>query len=345
MYQLEETTYLYILILLPIILLVFLYNKYWQKITIKKYFDDATFNFLSPELSSTKSYIKTSLTLLIISILVFGLVNPKIGTELKTVKREGVDIVFAIDVSKSMLAEDIAPNRIFKAKRLVSEIFNKLGSDRVGIIAYASTAIPVLPITNDFSSAKMFLESLNTDMLSSQGTSIVEAIELSKGYFDDENQTNRVLCILSDGEDHEYDENQFISTLSDSGIIILSVGLGSTKGAPIPIKENNIVKSYKKDDKGEVVITKLNDGLLKKIATQSSGKYIKGDNTSLVVDEIINELKEMDKKEFESKQFVSFKDQFQWFLGAGLLLFLVNSIIFDKKTKWIEKLNLFNENN
>ena len=345
MYQLEETTYLYILILLPIILLVFIYNKYWQKRTIKKYFDDATFNFLSPELSSTKSYIKTSLTLLIISILVFGLVNPKIGTELKTVKREGVDIVFAIDVSKSMLAEDIAPNRIFKAKRLVSEIFNKLGSDRVGIIAYASTAIPVLPITNDFSSAKMFLESLNTDMLSSQGTSIVEAIELSKGYFDDENQTNRVLCILSDGEDHEYDENQFISTISDSGIIILSVGLGSTKGAPIPIKENNIVKSYKKDDKGEVVITKLNDELLKKIATQSSGKYIKGDNTSLVVDEIINELKEMDKKEFESKQFVSFKDQFQWFLGAGLLLFLVNSIIFDKKTKWIEKLNLFNENN
>ena len=283
--------------------------------------------------------------ILYIGILVFGLVNPKIGTELKTVKREGVDIVFAIDVSKSMLAEDIAPNRIFKAKRLVSEIFNKLGSDRVGIIAYASTAIPVLPITNDFSSAKMFLESLNTDMLSSQGTSIVEAIELSKGYFDDENQTNRVLCILSDGEDHEYDENQFISTLSDSGIIILSVGLGSTKGAPIPIKENNIVKSYKKDDKGEVVITKLNDELLKKIASQSSGKYIKGDNTSLVVDEIINELKEMDKKEFESKQFVSFKDQFQWFLGAGLLLFLVNSIIFDKKTKWIEKLNLFNENN
>ena len=345
MYQLEETTYLYILILLPIILLVFLYNKYWQKITIKKYFDDATFNFLSPELSSTKSYIKTSLTLLIISILVFGLVNPKIGTELKTVKREGVDIVFAIDVSKSMLAEDIAPNRIFKAKRLVSEIFNKLGSDRVGIIAYASTAIPVLPITNDFSSAKMFLESLNTDMLSSQGTSIVEAIELSKGYFDDENQTNRVLCILSDGEDHEYDENQFISTLSDSGRIILSVGLGSTKGAPLPLTENNIVKSYTKDDKGDVVITKLNDELLKKIATQSSGKYIKGDNTSLVVDEIINELKEMDKKEFESKQFVSFKDQFQWFLGAGLLLFLVNSIIFDKKTKWIEKLNLFNENN
>ena len=142
-----------------------------------------------------------------------------------------------------MLAEDIAPNRIFKAKRLVSEMFNKLGSDRVGIIAYASTAIPVLPITTDFSSAKMFLESLNTDMLSSQGTSIIEAIELSKGYFDDDNQTNRVLCILSDGEDHEFKEDQLFSAIDESGITIFTIGLGSTKGAPIPIKENNIVKS------------------------------------------------------------------------------------------------------
>ena len=243
-----------------------------------------------------------------------------------------------------MLAEDIAPNRINKAKRLVSEIFNKLGSDRVGIIAYASTAIPVLPITTDFSSAKMFLESLNTDMLSSQGTSIFEAIELSRGFFDDDNQTNRVLCILSDGEDHEYKEDQLNSTINESGITIFSVGLGSVKGAPIPIKENNIVKSYKKDENGEVVITRLDENLLQKIAQQSDGKYIKGDNTAYVVDEVINELKEMDKKEFESKQFVSFKDQFQWFIGIGLLLILLDSVIFDKKTKWIEKLNLFNEN-
>jgi Ca-activated chloride channel family protein len=243
-----------------------------------------------------------------------------------------------------MLAEDIAPNRIFKAKRLVSEMFNKLGSDRVGIIAYASTAIPVLPITTDFSSAKMFLESLNTDMLSSQGTSIIEAIELSKGYFDDDNQTNRILCILSDGEDHEFKEDQLFSAIDESGITIFTIGLGSTKGAPIPIKENNIIKSYKKDEKGEVVITRLNENLLQEMALQSSGKYIKGENTNQVVDDIISELKEMDKKEFESKQFISFKDQFQWFLGLGLLLLLIDSVVYNKKTKWIEKLNLFNEN-
>ena len=344
MYQLEETIYFYLLIIIPIFILVFLYNRLWQQKVIKRYFDKKTFRFLSPEFSSFKSYLKTTIILFIIISLVIGLVNPKIGTELQTVKREGVDIVFAVDVSKSMLAEDIAPSRIFKAKRLVSEIFNKLGSDRVGIIAYASTAIPVLPITTDFSSAKMFLESLNTDMLSSQGTSIVEAIELSKGYFDDDNQTNRVLCILSDGEDHEFKEDQLISSIDESGIIIFSIGLGSLKGAPIPIKENNIVKSYKKDEKGEVVITRLDENLLQKIAQQSSGKYIKGDNTNEVVDEIINKLKEMDKREFESKQFISFKDQFQWFIGIGLILILIDSIIYSKKTKWIEKLNLFNEN-
>ena len=344
MYQLEETFYFYLLILIPLFLIVFFYNRIWQKNIVNKHFNNKTFKFLSPEFSSSKSLLKTVIKLVVILFLVFGLVNPKIGTELKTVKREGVDIVFALDVSKSMLAEDIAPNRIFKAKRLVSEIFNKLGSDRVGIIAYASTAIPVLPITTDFSSAKMFLESLNTDMLSSQGTSIIEAIQLSKGYFDDDNQTNRILCILSDGEDHEFKEDQLFSAIQESGITIFTVGLGSSKGAPIPIKENNIVKSYKKDEKGEVVITRLNENLLQKMANQSAGKYIKGDNTNQVVDDIINELKEMDKKEFESKQFVSFKDQFQWFLGFGLLLLLIDSIVFNKKTKWIEKLNLFNEN-
>ena len=344
MYQLEETFYFYLLILIPLLLVVFFYNRIWQKNIVNTHINNKTFKFLSPEFSSSKSLLKTVIKLVVILFLVFGLVNPKIGTELKTVKREGVDIVFALDVSKSMLAEDIAPNRIFKAKRLVSEIFNKLGSDRVGIIAYASTAIPVLPITTDFSSAKMFLESLNTDMLSSQGTSIIEAIQLSKGYFDDDNQTNRILCILSDGEDHEFKEDQLFSAIQESGITIFTVGLGSIKGAPIPIKENNIVKSYKKDEKGEVVITRLNENLLQKMANQSAGKYIKGDNTNKVVDDIINELKEMDKKEFESKQFVSFKDQFQWFLGFGLLLLLIDSIVFNKKTKWIEKLNLFNEN-
>ena len=344
MYQLDEISFIYLGLIIPILFLVFLIFRGWQKKSIRKYFDINTIKFLSPEISNSKPLLKFIIISFALLMLVISLVNPKIGTELKTVKREGVDIVFAIDVSKSMLAEDIAPNRIIKSKRIVSELFNNLGSDRVGIIAYASTAIPVLPITTDFSSARMFLESLNTDMLSSQGTSIAEAINLSKNYFNDENQTNRVLCIISDGEDHEIQNNNLSDIAKEAGITIISIGVGSPNGAPIPIKENDIVKSYKKDDKGEVVITKLNENILKDMATQTGGIYFKGDNTNSVVSSIVDELKEMDKQEFESKQFVSFKDQFQWFLFVGLFLIILDVVVFERKTYWLDKLNLFNEN-
>ena len=344
MYQLDEISFIYLGLIIPILFLVFLIFRRWQKKSVRKYFDINTIKFLSPEISNSKPLLKFIIISFALLMLVISLVNPKIGTELKTVKREGVDIVFAIDVSKSMLAEDIAPNRIIKSKRIVSELFNNLGSDRVGIIAYASTAIPVLPITTDFSSARMFLESLNTDMLSSQGTSIAEAINLSKNYFNDENQTNRVLCVISDGEDHEIQNNNLSDIAKEAGITIISIGVGSTNGAPIPIKENDIVKSYKKDDKGEVVITKLNENILKDMATQTGGIYFKGDNTNSVVSSIVDELKEMDKQEFESKQFVSFKDQFQWFLFVGLFLIILDVVVFERKTYWLDKLNLFNEN-
>ena len=274
-----------------------------------------------------------------------ALVNPKIGTELKTVKREGVDIVFALDVSKSMLAEDIAPNRLEKAKRIVSEIINTLNNDRVGVIAYAATALPILPITDDYSTAKTFLQSLNTDMLSSQGTAIIQSINLAQKFYDDEDQTNRVLCILSDGEDHEVERQNLLELAEQSGITIITIGLGSVKGAPIPIKENNIVKSYKKDENGDVVVTKLNTQLLNTIANSSSGIYIEGVKTELVVEEISKRLKEMDKKEFESKQFVAYKDQFQWFISFAILFLSLELLVFEKKTYWVKKLNLFNEKN
>jgi len=284
--------------------------------------------------------------LLGITFLTLGLVNPKIGTKLETVKREGVDIVFAVDVSKSMLAEDIAPNRLEKAKRLVSEIINQLASDRIGIIAYAGQAFPQLPITTDYGAAKMFLQHMNTDMLTSQGTSINEAIELASTYYDDEDQTNRVLFIISDGEDHsEGTTMKAVDEAIEVGIQIYTIGVGKSKGAPIPIKRNGVVESLKKDRQGEVVITKLNEDVLQDIANEGNGEYIEGTNTGDAVEQIKDILIQMDKTEFEAKQFAEYKDQFQWFLGAGLLFLFLDVFILDKKTKWLKKLNLFNENN
>lgn len=344
MIQLDEKIYFYLLFTIPVIIVLFALLQVWKKRTQKKFADLTLLKRLTPNKSDFKSSLKLLFFLLGIAFLTLGLVNPKIGTKLETVKREGVDIVFAVDVSKSMLAEDIAPNRLEKAKRLVSEIINQLASDRIGIIAYAGQAFPQLPITTDYGAAKMFLQNMNTDMLTSQGTAIDQAIELAATYYDDEEQTNRVLFIISDGEDHS--EGSTLDAVDDAvkeGIRIFTIGVGKIKGSPIPIKRNGVVESLKKNSQGEVVITKLNPEILKEIAKEGNGEYIDGTNTEEAVEYIKDQLNQMDKKEFEAKQFAEYKDQFQWFLGAGLFFLFLDVFILDKKTQWLKKLNLFNE--
>ncbi|NAS31116.1 VWA domain-containing protein [Flavobacteriaceae bacterium R38] len=344
MYQLEEKIYFYALIIIPIMILLFLILQIWKRKTQQKFGDKRLLKKLSPANSTFKSILKLIVISLAFASLAIALVNPKIGTKLETVKREGVDIVFAVDVSKSMLAEDIAPNRLEKSKRLVSEIVNELGSDRIGIIAYAGQAFPQLPITTDYAAAKMFLQSMNTDMLSSQGTAIDDAINLAKTYYNDEEQTNRVLFIVSDGEDHSQGSIDAVEDALQEGIRIFTIGVGTEKGSPIPIKVNNIVDSYKKDSNGQVVITKLNEQVLKDIADEGEGAYISGKNTEEVVEFVRETLAQMDKKEFEAKQFADYKDQFQWFIAAAILFLFLDVFLLERKTAWLQKLNLFNEN-
>ncbi|WP_036157403.1 VWA domain-containing protein [Maribacter forsetii] len=344
MIQYDEKIYFYLLFIIPVIIVLFLLLLVWKKRTQKKFADADLLKRLTPNRSYNKGGLKLVVFILALALLIIGLVNPKIGTKLETVKREGVDIVFAVDVSKSMLAEDIAPNRIEKAKRLVSEIINQLASDRIGIIAYAGQAYPQLPITTDYGAAKMFLQGMNTDMLTSQGTAIDQAIELATTYYDDVEQTNRVLFIISDGEDHsEGSTLDAVEDAVDEGIIIYTIGVGKEKGAPIPIKRNGILESLKKDSQGETVITRLNESVLADIASEGNGEYIDGSNTDTAVEYIKEELLKMDKKEFEAKQFAEYKDQFQWFIGGALLLLFLDIFILDRKTSWLKKLNLFNE--
>jgi len=343
MYLLEEKIYFWLLLSIPVLILLFLGVWVWKKTTQKKFADPALLKKLSPDQSIFKSILKIILISLALGCMVIALVNPKIGTKLETVKREGVDVVFAIDVSKSMLAEDIAPNRLEKSKQLITQIINNLASDRIGIIAYAASAFPQLPITTDYASGKMFLQAMNTDMLSSQGTAIYDAIELAKTYYNDEEQTNRVLFLVSDGEDHQGNVNAIAEEAAKEGIKIFTIGVGLEKGGPIPIKRNGVVQRYKKDNQGNTVITKLNKTTLKEIADKANGVYIEGRNTAKVVEEVTTILQNMDKKEFEAKQFADFKDQFQWFLGIGLFLLFLDVLLLERKTLWLKKLNLFNE--
>ncbi|WP_339657759.1 VWA domain-containing protein [Flavobacterium frigidarium] len=341
--ELDESKYLYLLFLLPVVVALFLFNLYWKRKKQREFGDLELVKKLSPESSTFKPVLKLVVIVLALLGLIFGLVNPKIGTKMETVKREGIDIVFAMDVSKSMLAEDIAPSRLEKSKQIVSQIINQLGNDRIGIVAYAGSAFPVLPITSDYSVAKMFLQSMSPDMVSSQGTSLDEAIQLSGTYFDDKSKTSKLLILISDGEDHSEGAQVAAEEANKQGMRIVTIGLGTEKGGTIPLKVNGKVQSYQRDNNDEVVVTKLNRTSLQAIAKATKGGYVDGNNTKEVLEYIKNTLNTIQKTEFEATQMADFQSQFQWFLGIAFALLFLDLFFLERKTEWVKKLNLFNE--
>lgn len=343
MYELDESKYLYLFILIPFLVAIFLWVQLWKRKKQKEFGDLELVKKLSPEKSNFKPALKFGVLLLGLSMLILGLVNPKIGTKVEKVKREGIDIVFAIDVSKSMLCEDIAPSRLEKGKQLVSQIINSLGSDRIGIIAYSGSAFPVLPITTDYNSAKMFLQGMNPGIISSQGSNLDEAIELTEKYFEGSGNTSKLLIMVTDGEDHSEKAQDAAEQAKKHGIKIITIGVGTTKGGPIPIRNGNSVEYHKDKETGETVTTKLRPEALEAIAKNANGGYINGTSTKQVVDYIRKSLNNIQKTQFEATEVASFQSQFQWFLGVGFFLLLLDVFLLERKTKWVQKLDLFNE--
>ena len=343
MFELESPIYFYLLALLPVIVALFLFNLFWKRKRQAIFADLELFNQLAPEKSSFKPALKLGVLLLALACIIIALVNPKMGTKMETVKRQGIDIVFAVDISKSMLAEDVAPNRLEKTKQIVSQIINQLGNDRVGIVGYAGSAYPVLPMTTDYSIAKMYLQSMNTNMVSSQGTAFNDAIQLAVDFFDVKD-TSKLIILVSDGEDHGEGVEDAVELAKEKGVRIITIGVGTEKGGPIPLRDDKgTIASYKKDQEGQTVITKLYPEVLKKIADNTKSKYIVGTTTKDVVEEVKKSLDKIEKSEFESQQIADFESQYQWFLALGFLLLLVDVFLLEKKTAWVQKLNLFNE--
>lgn len=332
--------------LFALFLVVFGYLLYfrWKTRLQRRFGSPATLERLAPKLSRSKSILKGAFTLLAMASLIMALANFREGTRVEKVRRQGIDIVFAVDVSRSMLTEDIQPNRLEKAKRLVSEILKSLAGDRIGIIAYAGQAYPQLPITTDYGSGRMFLQSMSTEMLSSQGTAIGAAIELASTYFDRDSQTNRVLVILSDGENHENEYLEEALTVAKSnGVQVFTIGIGTVKGGPIP-EVTRSGRSLKKDENGETVISRLDPDELLEIARKGNGAYIDGTITEQAVETLINYLDQIEKREYEfEEEITEYADKFQWFLGAAFLFLLLDVLTLDRKTSWFERLNLFNE--
>lgn len=345
MYELDESKYLYVLFLLPVLVVLFLWVQLWKRKKQKEFAQSDLLEKLSPEKSNFKPAFKFGVLLLGLAMLILALVNPKIGTKVEKVKREGIDIVFAIDVSKSMLCEDIAPNRLEKSKQIVSQIINTLGSDRIGIVAYSGSAFPVLPITTDYNAAKMFLQGMNPGMISSQGSNLDEAIQLTEKYFEGSGNTSKLLIMVTDGEDHSEKAEAAAEAAKKKGIKIITIGVGTTAGGPIPEKNfRGVSEGFHRDKKtGEVVITKLQPEALEKIAKTAKGGYINGTNTKEVVDFMRKSLNNIQKTEFEATEMADFQSQFQWFLGFGFLLLFLEVFLLERKTKWVQKMDLFNE--
>ncbi|MHC5201139.1 VWA domain-containing protein [Myroides sp. LJL119] len=341
MWELDQKKYLFLFIAIAVLVILFIADMLWRKKKQAAFATPKAMLLLAPNQSIHKTIIKAVIYLMALICIVIGLVNPKIGTKIVTVKRQGVDIVFTLDVSKSMLAQDMAPDRLAKMKQLVSQIINNLGPDRVGIVGYAGSAFPMLPITTDHYAAKMYLQSMNTDMVSSQGTAFEDAISVASNYYDNPN-TSKVMILISDGEDHGEDMRKAIDIAKEKGIKIITIGVGTEKGGPIPIQDKKGT-SYKRDWDDQIVITKLNPATLEQIAKSTGGAYYYGANTQEVVDLIKKDLAQIEKSDFESQQIAEFQSQYQWFLALAFLLIFVDIFILERKTQWLKKLNLFNE--
>ena len=343
MYQFEQSIYLYALATIPLLLLLYLWVIWWRRRAQQRFATRQMLDKLAPNRSVNKMTIKVISILLVLILILIGLANPRMGSKTEKIDREGVDVVFALDVSKSMLAEDITPNRLVKSKHIINQIINSLQNDRVGIIGYAGSAFPQVPLTTDFATAKVFLNNMHTDMVSSEGTAIAEAVNLANRFYSLDNHTSRVLILLSDGEDHEGGLESVIEEAKAQNVQIITVGVATEQGAPIPIKENGVLQHYLRDRNNEQVISRLGLETMQKLASETNGAYVDGENTQEVVDTVHELLYNMDKTMFQSEEYTEFKSYFQWFAGLAILLLALESLFLNRKTGWLRRLNLFNE--
>lgn len=343
MFRFAHPEYLYALFVLPVIFILFLLMNSWKKRARRKLGEDFLIEKLADRHSRTKPVFKLIISLLAYAFIIIACANPQIGTRLEEVKREGVDIIIALDVSNSMKAEDIRPNRLERSKQAISRLLDGLENDRIGLIVFAGQAYVQLPITSDYAAAKLFLQSIETEIIPTQGTCIGCAIELAETSFTGNDKKFKALIIITDGENHEEDAVDAAKKANEKGIIIHTIGMGSIEGAPIPIFRNGFQTDFQKDRDGKTVITKLETLTLEKIAAEGKGVFIQASNNDDGLNSIFNQINKMEKKSFGTKQFTGFEDRFQYFLAAGLLLLLIEFSITGLKSKIIQKLDLFHE--
>ena len=338
MFRFEEPTYLYLLLLLPFLAAFYLYSNYRRRKAIRKFGDPVLMAQLMPDVSKYRPDVKFWLVFAAIGLFAVLLARPPFGSKLETVKRQGVEVMIALDISNSMLAQDVQPSRLEKAKRLVAQLVDKMENDKVGMIVFAGDAFTQLPITSDYISAKMFLESINPSLISKQGTAIGAAINLATRSFTPQEGVGRAVIVITDGENHEGGAVEAAKAAAEKGIQVSVLGVGMPDGAPIPVEGTN---DFRRDRDGNVVVTRLNEQMCQEIAQAGDGIYVRVDNSNAAQKVIAQEINKMAKADVETQVYTEFNEQFQAVAWIILLLLLAEMLILERKNPLFRNIHLF----
>ena len=340
MFRLAHPQFLYLLLIIPLLVLIFVYERRRKKKALATFGDLSLVMRLLPDYSGSRQVLKFIIWSLAWILIVVGMADPQTGSKLEKIKRKGVDMVFALDVSNSMMAQDITPNRLERAKQAIIHLLGKLENDRVGLVIFAGKSYIQMPLTTDYSATRLFLSNINPGMIPVQGTAIGDAIETSASGFGNTKQSKAII-IITDGENHEDNAIEAARSVAGKGIRVFTIGIGLPEGAPIPVYSGNTQIGYKKDASGITVITRLNEPMLQDIAKAGNGLFVRANNSQSGVQEVFDQINKLEKAEYNEAFFSDYEDRFQFFLYAAVLLILGEGLIADRKGRLAGKIKLF----
>lgn len=343
MFRFEREIYLYFLFLIPVFTLIFYLIKRNREFNLKKFGSLHLVKTLIVESSRYKPIIRFALMMFIFASIILAIANPQIGSKVSEVKREGKDIIIALDISNSMKAQDIKPSRLERAKQTISRLIDKMVTDRIGIIIFAGEAFTQLPLTTDYSAAKLFLSVIETDLIPVQGTAIAKSIDLAVNTFQTDDEVRKSIIVISDGEDHEEDAVKAAENAAQNGFYVHTIGMGTLEGAPIPLSSNNPSSGYIKDREGSIVTSRLIPDLLQKIATAGNGEFVLAGANDANLDKLMNRLSGIEDVEYESQIITDYDDHFQYAVALAILFILFEILLLDRENKFISKLNRYVE--
>lgn len=337
MFRFENPAFLYLLIIIPVIIVIRLLEMRKRKLKLKKFGDLSLLKQLMPDVSSSRKSLKFWLMIAALALLIVMLARPQMGTKISQEKRKGIEVIISLDISNSMRAEDVVPSRLDKSKMLVENMVDNFTNDKVGLVVFAGDAFIQLPITSDYVSAKMFLQNTDPSLIATQGTDLAGAIELSSKSFTQQDKVGRAILIITDGEDHEGGAIEAAEKARKNGIRVFVLGVGSTKGSPVPDGNGG----YMKDNSGQELISALNEEMCKQVAQAGGGAYIHVDNTSLAQRQLNDELTKLQKGDISSVVYSEYDEQFQAVGILVLILLIIEMLILERKNPFFKKIKLF----